>query len=49
MQTVQPTSPLKVYQEDPLNAGTPLEYVPEAFLTPSDLFFIRGHGTIPQV
>jgi sulfite oxidase len=49
MPTAKPTSRLKVYQEDPLNAGTPLECVPEAFVTPSDLFFIRGHGAIPQV
>src|SRR5258708_2598001 len=49
MPTAKPTSRLKVYQEDPLNAGTPLARVPEAFITPSDLFFIRGHGTIPQV
>jgi len=49
MPTTKPTSRLKVYQEDPLNAGTPLECLTQAFLTPSDLFFIRGHGTIPQV
>ncbi|GHO76405.1 hypothetical protein KSD_41760 [Ktedonobacter sp. SOSP1-85] len=42
-------SVLTVYQEDPLNAGTSLAYLTQIFLTPSDWFFIRGHGTIPLV
>src|SRR5258707_5924129 len=45
----KPTSLFTVYQEDPLNAATPLECLTQRFLTPSDRFFIRGHGTIPLV
>ncbi len=46
---MKPTSPLTVYQEDPLNVGTPLECLTQSFLTPSAQFFIRGHGTMPLV
>lgn len=42
-------SQLTVYQEDPLNAGTPLERLRRAFLTPTDLFFIRTHGSLPVI
>ncbi|HEX7736301.1 MAG TPA: molybdopterin-dependent oxidoreductase [Ktedonobacteraceae bacterium] len=40
---------LTVYQEHPLNAGTPFEILRRAFLTPNDAFFIRSHGTLPVV
>lgn len=40
---------LMVYQEDPLNAGTPLECLRRTFLTPANLFFIRRHGSLPRV
>lgn len=49
MRIAKPTPSLTVYQEDPLNAGTPLEYLTQTFLTPASRFFIRGHGTIPLV
>ncbi len=42
-------SQLTVYQEEPLNAGTPLEPLRRAFLTPQDLFFVRTHGSRPVV
>jgi sulfite oxidase len=40
---------LTVYQKDPLNAGTPLDRLRRTFLTPTDQFFIRTHGTLPTV
>ncbi|MGH2478391.1 MAG: molybdopterin-dependent oxidoreductase [Ktedonobacteraceae bacterium] len=40
-------SHLTVYQEMPLNAGTPLALVRRSFLTPQDHFFIRTHGSLP--
>jgi sulfite oxidase len=42
-------SQLTVYQEYPLNAGTPLEALRRTFLTPQDLFYIRTHGSCPVV
>jgi sulfite oxidase len=40
---------LTVYQESPLNAGTPLETLRRTFLTPQELFYIRTHGSCPVV
>lgn len=40
---------LTLYQQEPLNAGTPLEILGRAFLTPNEAFFIRSHGTLPLV
>lgn len=40
---------LFVHQESPLNAGTPPELARRAFLTPLAQFFVRNHGTVPQV
>ena len=40
---------LTIYQQQPLNAGTPLDLLLRSFLTPPQLFFIRSHGTIPQI
>jgi sulfite oxidase len=40
---------LTVYQQEPLNAGTPLSLVPRSFLTPQERFFIRTHGSLPVV
>ncbi len=42
-------SHLTVYQEAPLNAGTPLELVRRSFFTPQDHFFIRTHGSLPRL
>jgi len=42
-------SQLTVYQEEPLNAGTPLEPLRQTFLTPQNLFYIRTHGSCPVV
>ncbi len=49
MYHVKPVSPLTIYQEAPFNAGTPLDCLTQAFLTPSNRFFVRGHGAIPLV
>lgn len=49
MSTHAPHTPLTVYQEYPLNAGTPLDCLQRDFLTPSDLFFVRTHGSIPLI
>lgn len=40
---------LTVYQEAPLNAGTPLELMRRSFFTPQDHFFIRTHGSFPRM
>jgi sulfite oxidase len=42
-------TPLNVYQEYPLNAGAPLERLPRSFLTPTELFFVRTHGSLPSL
>ena len=44
-----PSSPLTVYQEEPLNAGTPFDRLRCSFLTPADQFYVRTHGPRPQV
>ncbi|EFH83930.1 sulfite oxidase [Ktedonobacter racemifer] len=38
-----------VYQEQPLNAGTPLPILRRSFVTPQTLFFARNHGSIPAI
>ncbi|HSU84889.1 MAG TPA: molybdopterin-dependent oxidoreductase, partial [Thermoanaerobaculia bacterium] len=40
---------LRVRQEDPLNAEPAPGALIESFRTPNELFFIRGHGNIPEV
>lgn len=40
---------LVIRQEEPLNAGPPLETLAEAFITPNDLFFVRNHAPIPDI
>jgi len=42
-------SQLTVYQEEPINAGTPLDLLRRSFLTPQNAFFLRTHGSIPHV
>jgi sulfite oxidase len=42
-------SPLTLYQEEPLNAGAPFDRLRRAFVTPADLFFVRSHGSLPEV
>jgi sulfite oxidase len=42
-------SPLTLYEEEPLNAGTPPHRLGRAFVTPLDLFFVRSHGPRPEV
>ncbi len=49
MQAHATETPLSVYQEHPLNAGTPLERLCSSFLTPSELFFVRTHGSLPAI
>ncbi len=40
---------LRVHQTSPLNVGTPLELIRQAFVTPQDCFFVRNHGAVPHV
>src|SRR5438128_10212773 len=40
---------MRVHQTDPLNVGTPLEVIRQAFVTPQDRFFVRNHGAVPHV
>lgn len=42
-------SSLTVYKKYPLNAGTPLALLRSSFITPQQHFYIRSHGTIPQI
>jgi DMSO/TMAO reductase YedYZ molybdopterin-dependent catalytic subunit len=41
-------TPLRVFEESPLNAGTPLEQL-SGLLTPNRLFFVRNHFAIPTL
>jgi hydroxyacylglutathione hydrolase len=40
---------LVVWTEDPLNMETPLELLGESQVTPTELFFVRNHGPVPEV
>lgn len=40
---------LIVREEQPFNAGPPPELILQNFITPRDLFFVRNHGTIPEI
>lgn len=40
---------LIVWTEKPLNAETPLGLLARAEVTPTDLFFVRNHGSVPTV
>jgi hydroxyacylglutathione hydrolase len=40
---------LVVWTEDPLNLETPLELLGESATTPTELFYVRNHGPVPQV
>ncbi|HEU4324408.1 MAG TPA: molybdopterin-dependent oxidoreductase [Roseiflexaceae bacterium] len=44
----QPTA-LVVRQDQPFNAGPPLDLLHNHFLTPADLFFTRNHGAVPRI
>lgn len=38
-----------IYQEQPLNGAAPLSFIAQEFVTPTDQFFVRNHGTIPTI
>ncbi|HKH12391.1 MAG TPA: hypothetical protein VKA73_14720 [Rubrobacter sp.] len=40
---------LVVHGDHPLNAETPPRLFRESFVTPSDAFYVRCHGDVPQV
>jgi rhodanese-related sulfurtransferase len=40
---------LVFWTEDPLNLETPLELLSESAITPTDLFYVRNHGPVPEV
>lgn len=46
---LQKHSKMIVHQEQPLNAGIPIELLREQFLTLQECFFVRNHGDIPTI
>ncbi|NJM05719.1 molybdopterin-dependent oxidoreductase [Candidatus Gracilibacteria bacterium] len=42
-------SSFTIYQEQPFNGGPPVAALPEQFITPEELFFVRSHGNVPQI
>jgi DMSO/TMAO reductase YedYZ molybdopterin-dependent catalytic subunit/glyoxylase-like metal-dependent hydrolase (beta-lactamase superfamily II) len=40
---------LAVWSVEPLNAETPLAALSESIVTPTELFFVRNHGPVPEV
>lgn len=34
---------------EPMNGSPPMPFLVQEFITPVDLFFIRNHGTVPQI
>ena len=40
---------LVVWTHEPLNAETPLELLCRSTVTPTELFFVRTHGSVPEV
>jgi sulfite oxidase len=40
---------LIVREAQPFNAGPPLDLLCQSFITPSPLFFVRSHGSIPSI
>jgi sulfite oxidase len=40
---------LIVWSEEPLNAETPAELLHRSAMTPNELFFVRSHGSIPEL
>ncbi len=41
--------PLIVRHDDPFNAGPPLDVLCQSDITPTELFFVRNHGDVPQI
>jgi sulfite oxidase len=46
---LQKDSALIVYEEHPLNVGTPTACARQTFLTPKERFFVRNHSSVPEV
>jgi hydroxyacylglutathione hydrolase len=40
---------LVVWSGEPLNAETPLDLLCQAAVTPTELFFVRNHGPVPEI
>lgn len=40
---------LIVHQQEPFNAGPPLPLLRQNFITPQSRFYVRSHGTIPDI
>jgi sulfite oxidase len=40
---------LIIRKDDPFNAGPPLNLLRQSLITPTDLFFVRNHGTVPDI
>jgi len=48
--TVSDKNPaLTVHEEDPYNAGPPLDRLRANFVTPNELFYVRCHGNMPAI
>ena len=43
------SSQLHIYQDFPLNAGSPSNHKRQSLITPQVYFFVRNHGSIPDV
>ena len=47
--SIPQTSGVIVRQELPFNAVTPLNLLRGGYVTPSELFYVRNHGSLPAV
>lgn len=45
----QAKSALLMHSKDPLNGGPQPEALCQGFVTPTRLFFVRNHGTVPEI
>ncbi|HCI78205.1 MAG TPA: sulfite oxidase, partial [Ktedonobacter sp.] len=43
------SSQLHIYQDFPLNAGSPPSHKRQSLITPQIYFFVRNHGSVPDV
>jgi sulfite oxidase len=42
-------SDLIIHEQTPFNAEPPLKLLRQSFITPKELFYVRNHGSIPEV
>jgi hydroxyacylglutathione hydrolase len=46
---VAKSSALVIWSDEPLNAETPLDLLCRSAITPAQLFFVRNHGSLPEI